>query len=323
MRFINISADMLMPETYLNTNIFLYEEQSHNRIVAFYAGYAIEENHYEEVLEKVNRGGILQINYDDRVRFCSDTDAQIEEVEQLNEFMFEMIEKEQYYKEKYMQLASQPLLLKTFFQNYTDFKPLLQNVKAQVLCFPLTLSDEVSLTIQIVEDVLDRDNSITRCAALAYSLAKLNKVDDPEILSSILLASLYKDIGLTQVIRSSVLADNSLQDQMYFKHPILSIYVLSKSGVEFSTLTKRLILEHHEKENGEGFPREKKENAIHHLSYFIQVAHTIVNLVAGRYTSQEMEWDKAFDIIIHERTIDNLDTQFPYMIKELIKTLKS
>lgn len=323
MRFVNISIDMLMPETVLQVPIFMYEEQSQTRKVVFYAGYTIEEETYEQVYDNASKGALIQISYDDIETFCKDVDIEEDEVEQLNEFLFEMIEKEQYYIDSYQKKSEENIQLKTFFSETADFKQLLELVKAQVCCFPLTISEEVSLTVQIVEKLFIRQSSPIKVAVLAYLLAKQDKISDPKMLSSLLLAGLFQDIGLTQLLRESAINDSQEFDDFYLKHPMLTIYVLSKSGVEFSTLTKRIILEQHEQLNGEGFPRGKKEENIHYLTHYLRAAYTCVYLVEDRYNTKDIEWIKAFDILANERAVEGVNTIFPKKIKDIMLSLKS
>ena len=324
MRFVTIVKDMIMPESTLRLPVFLFDKQSKQRIVAFYAGVEIEEDKFEEVITKVDKGGILQIAYDDITLFCEDVKCNKAQIIQENEFLFEMIEKEETFNDEYSELANSSIQLKTFFaKEEVSFIDLIKQVQAEVMCFPLTCSDEVSLTIQLAHELFARDIIPVRCATIAYTLAKLNKVEDPVTLSSVILAGLFKDLGLNQIQRDAAISEDESMDNMYLKHPMLTIYVLSKASVDFSLLTKRLILEHHEQESGEGFPRGKKEDSIHFLSHCVQASHAITSLVEGGFNNQKYDWNKAFDILINEREIPGLNTSFPRHVRDLIETLKS
>lgn len=324
MRFVNITTNFIVAESILRCPIFLLDTQSKLRIVVFYAGYAIEEEKFEEVLHIVEKGGVVQISYDDIALFCEDTKCDKSLIIQENKFLFTMIETEENHKVKYSKLAENKLMLKIFFANdKLNFIELIKQVQAEVMCFPLSINEEVSITIQLVEELFTRDIFPVRCAVMAYSLAKLNKINSPETLCSVILAGLFKDLGLNQIMRSAAIEEDEAQDEMYLKHPMLTIYILSKASIDFSVLTKRLILEHHEKDNGEGFPRGKKEKSIHFLSHYLQVADVIIGLVEGRYNNQSYSWNKAFDIIINQREIPNLNTSFPNQLMELLESLKS
>lgn len=322
MMFLRVPEDVLQVDAQYPFDIFIYDRISQKRVVAFYAEYELEDEKVDEIFSMVRRGGILQIVFDEKDIFCELTKVTTDELIDLNKYLFEMIELEEQRAKDYGEKAEETILLKTFFQESQSFKDLIDIVKAQVLLFPLSISDEVSLTTNLVETILTRDIPSVRETCIAYSLAKLNKVEDPEILSAVILASLFKDFGLSQVCRDEIFKTEG-HDDFYFKHPMLSIYVLSKSNVQFSKLTKRLILEHHEVIDGTGFPRNKKEEFIHFLSHIIRVSNEICNLVNGKYNSTIYDWNQAFDIIIHEREVPGLKNLFPNPIVDLIKSLKT
>lgn len=109
---------------------------------------------------------------------------------------------------------------------------------------------------------------VNGCSFLYFLLKKLKKEDELEILE-ILSAYFLKDIGISQIS-----FDNRFNeaDDLYRKHPMLSIYFMSKFGFEPSKELKRYILEHHEQINGMGFPREKNQDQIHPNSLLIALA---------------------------------------------------
>lgn len=318
MRFINIPHDIFFADASYSFDIFLYDKNSDSRIVSFYASTTIDAEREDKYLSMVRKGASFQILHDELDSFCSETQIPQKDIEDINKTLFDMIYLEIARKNKYLELSSENIHLKKFFSSDKNFNTLIKVTNAQILLFPLTISYEVTFTTHLVEKLFTQQIPVVFEAVLTFQFAKLLKVEDPEVLSSALLASMFKDLGTTQV---PVDFDDI---NFYEKHPMLTILILSKFNFSFSNLTKRLILEHHEVYDGSGYPRNKQDTNIHFLTHAIRLSHELINLVkVGKYENTQYDWLDAFNIIISEREVEGFNNKFPPFIIDLIRSLKT
>ena len=144
------------------------------------------------------------------------------------------------------------------------------------MCFDLSISQNVSDCTVLVDRMFEKDLLPVKVAVFSYFFAKRNGISDPEILADIIMASLFKDFGHAMLARELLVDEKYMgEDSDYAKHPMMSIFLLSKVGGEFTKNLKRYILEHHEQADGSGFPREKRELQISMVSFIINLSEQI------------------------------------------------
>jgi len=323
MRFLNIRSFWLRVDGKYPVNLFLYDSMREKRLVALYINSPVTEQLLEDWDTIEENGGFIQITYKDEQSFLEQAKLSPEDLRSANKEYYDSIELQQKRLDQYEHKTKDVFLLKTFLMNLDNsgHTKLIERVRAEVLQFPLNVSPSVSLLTFMVEKLFIRDTLPNRVAALAYMLAKLNKISDPEQLSQILLTALLKDIGFNQIKKSFFDDNDYLKTSLYKKHPMLSIYIMSKSGFEFPKHMKRLILEHHEQMDGEGFPRGKSDDHIDFLSYFAHVADHLVMFSEGYITGTKCEIIDVVKLITKESTREGLVTSFPGPIIESLRSL--
>jgi HD-GYP domain-containing protein (c-di-GMP phosphodiesterase class II) len=306
-------------------DIFLFDKDRNSRLVALYQGSKIDDEMMLEWINIEKKGGHLQIIGEEIEAFSTQAKIDIKDIENTNSFLFKMMRIEEEREKTFSSVYDNTFLLKTFLhENSKDgFMHLIKRVHDEVMLFPLSISKEVSFTTDLVSKLFIRDMIPIRIACIAYLLARMNKIVDPEKLSSIILASLIKDLGRNQINRSLFQNLDYFTDDLYHKHPMLSIFLMGKTGFDFSKLTKRLVLEHHEDTEGTGFPRNKKEDNIENLSFFVNISDQLVMLVEGMITGEKVEINKALKMFSLQTTVDNLNTNYPKAIIDTIKSLIS
>ena len=323
MRFIKVKRSFFSLEQTLTMPIFLYDPQREQRKVTLYSNSPITEELIGEWEQAEEKGGHLQIIWEEKESFCDQLELNYIEIEKNNEFLFKMLAKENKRIQLYEDKVESNFHLKSFLVKNLDsnYLPLIQRVHDEVMLFPLGVSDEISMVTELVEKLFVRDLIPVRIAALSYYLAKLNKVTDPESLSSVILAALIKDIGLNQINVSEAMKKQHKEGDLFYKHPMLSVFLMSKTGFEFSTLTKRLVLEHQEVSNGTGYPRGKKEDKIEPLSQLIQAADQYAMLVEGYITGNKMEPSKAIRALAQGTPVKGLVNTYPLSVVDTLKSL--
>lgn len=323
MDFFKINSSFLNIEAVYTFNLFLFDEARDARIVALHANSEVTQENMDYWIKTERKGGYLQILRSEIDIFCKDTSTSVDDVKKINAFVLKMENLEKERESLYAKaIAENSFVFKTFISNVSNnnITELIKRVKSEVLLFPLSLSEEVSFTTELVQKIFNYDILPVKIASFAYMFAKLNKVEDPEVLSSIVLSSLFKDIGYNQINRNQFLKNIYHDNDLYKKHPMLSLFILAKSGFEFSKLTKRIILEHHELIDGSGFPRGKKEDYILMASFIVHISDQVILLSEGLIDGKKIDIVKAMNTISSEMPISNLAIKFPRNLMDNLKT---
>jgi HD-GYP domain-containing protein (c-di-GMP phosphodiesterase class II) len=261
-------------------NIFLYDNERDARIVAIYPGTKITQEHLDEWEAFVDKGAKIQVHYGDIEEYCDELEVGIAEIQKWNHVYFFCKELEEKRAKKYTAIAKEPFEVRNEFieaSEKNNFTRIITRVRAEILTLPLNQSKNISFCTEIVDKLFTKDILPVRSACVAYFIALQNNLTDTELLADIIIGSLIKDVGHSLIKYSVFESTEDLMDNnLYLKHPMLSIYLLTKCGHEFSSELKRIILEHHEDSRGMGFPRGKKEDHIDIKSFIVSVADQIV-----------------------------------------------
>ena len=317
-------------------NIYFYDPIREQRLVDVYATTKLSEDHFEKWHLYITKGGYLQIDFDDTEIFYEECDKDFSDLRSANPFYFKMLDLQEKRILEYQEQANATFHLREVINNISDsddFKPLINRVKSEIMCFPLYISNTVSICTELVDKTFHRDIIPVRAACIAYVFAKQNKIEDIEILASLVIASLSQNIGYG-LLNHDLLSDylKLVDDDIFLKHPMLSIYLLSKTGFEFDKLTKRFILEHHEQSDGSGFPRGKKEDHIHFCSFIINLADQVIQYSSGNINGRKTSLVNTIKLFHKSIPTPGININFPqrlteslrvYILNEIEEELKS
>ncbi|MDP7320008.1 MAG: HD domain-containing phosphohydrolase [Bacteriovoracaceae bacterium] len=318
--FYKLKSDFFELDRVYSFNIFLFDKMREHRIVALYANSPLTGELKESWLELEAKGAYLQLYKDDKDDFHYETNVSHDELMELNAFYFKMFNLQESRLKKYEEKAKEKFLLKKTLQTIAktnDFLPLIERVKSEVMCYPLYESDLTSMCTEVVDKTFSRDMLPVRVAAFAFFLARQNKITDREKLVAIIMASLMKDFGLsvlsTELFKNYADLENH---NIYLKHPMLSIYILSKIGYEFPTEIKRIILEQHEQTDGSGFPRQKKEDHIAYLSFIVNLSDQIIMYSSGKINGRKTDLIKTIELFHKGVSAEGVNVNFPPRLLE-------
>jgi HD-GYP domain-containing protein (c-di-GMP phosphodiesterase class II) len=325
MRFLHVSSKMLSIDDVYEFPIFLFDPAREQRIVALHPASPVTEELVEQWEMIENKKGYLQIAVEDEDQFIEKTQTVQEEIHKLNEFQIRMFDLWQQRLSEYSDIITQSFSFKDELHQAiekNDYMSLVQRAKAELLLFPITISKEVSMMTQLAERVFVQDSFITRSVSFAYFFAKRFGVKDQVSLANIVIATLSKDVGQV-LINLDDLRDTEaiLENKNYLKHPMLSIYLLSKFPVDFGKTTKRIILEHHEQIDGSGFPRGKKESHISILSQIVHLTDYIFKSSMGLIDGNKKD---LLQVMKKASRKENLEKNVPNVsesIKDILRTL--
>ena len=149
-----------------------------------------------------------------------------------------------------------------------------------------------------------------RVSQLAYSLGKGLEIKGDK-LDKLKTAGLLHDIGKIAIDYSIIEKEGSLSDKEYKeikKHPEMGYRILN-SSMEYQDIAK-IVLYHHEKIDGSGYPKGIKGNEIPIESKIISIVDAYDAMTSSRpYRPKGMSSEKAAQIIK-----ENLGTQFDFEI---------
>jgi len=97
------------------------------------------------------------------------------------------------------------------------------------------------------------------------------------------IAALFHDIGMLKLPPESYLGKGELSEEdrkMIYVHPIAGHNLLK--GFDFPPVVSKAVLEHHERENGTGYPNRKSAESIHLYAKIITVACSYAAIMSNR-----------------------------------------
>jgi hypothetical protein len=152
-----------------------------------------------------------------------------------------------------------------------DFNILMGIIQAELACDPQDISNYASTVSESIEKLLRRDSKISRMICFSFCCYKMLQYDDRELLYDFLGALIFKDLGLSQNNPKDIWEKNDL----YFKHPYYTLFLLKKMPIELSKRTYFFILDHHENQDGSGFSRQKVGANYHPLCDILKITEQI------------------------------------------------
>lgn len=159
-----------------------------------------------------------------------------------------------------------------------NFEKIIEFARVEILTFSVTQSHTISLALHFTKTHLNKDNFINRIVATSYLFAKAINILDTEALADIICGAYLSHIGLTQLpltlIRKPVLSLGEKDKKLFSKHTILGNHLIKKGHLEISERCKRIVLDHHERVGGGGYPSMKYGESIEMLSLLVgSIAH--------------------------------------------------
>jgi hypothetical protein len=173
-----------------------------------------------------------------------------------------------------------PLIeLRQAFQD-NDFNLLMGIIQSELALDPQDISSYATTISDGLEKLLRRDSKISRMVCFSYCIYKMLKYEDRELLYDFLGALIFKDLGLSQNNPNNIWDKNDL----YFKHPYYTLFLLKKMPIELSKRTYFFILDHHENQDGTGFSRQKVGAHYHPLCDVLKVSE---HIFSGKKSTEE------------------------------------
>jgi response regulator RpfG family c-di-GMP phosphodiesterase len=241
---------------------------SHKKFSMFLNGNRPLSKEHENFLNYIlERGGKLAILKNQRKTFLIAQETTAAEIPSLKERELHPLEKERLMNIKFKEIYDEKIgafSLQSEFEvacQNDNFEKIIEYTRIEILTFSVTLSATVSLAIHLAKTQLDKDNFLNRIVAVSYLLAKNCNIVDQDALSDVICGAYLSHLGLTQtpltIARTPYNQLSPKEKLLFQKHTILGHHLIKKSKIDLSERCKKIILDHHERAGGNGYPSMK------------------------------------------------------------------
>ncbi len=154
-----------------------------------------------------------------------------------------------------------------------DFTRIIEHARVEILTFSVTNSHTVSLALELAKKHLNKDSFLNRIVATSYLFTKAMDIVEEASLADVICGAYLSHIGYSQLplsmVRTPTLNLFDKDKKLFEKHTILGNHLLKKSGLQLSERARRIILDHHERVSGGGYPSMKYGESIELLSLIV------------------------------------------------------
>lgn len=313
-------------------HIFVYNP-SNNSYNPFLFANSPLTNEKSDFLEFIlSKGGELAVDMKQKKTFLIHGDLNEEDIPSLNiqEHELERSRKENQSNLEMQNATNGEVKFKEDLKKSIDednFTEMISRVKDEVMTFSVRKSHTVSLSSYLGEKLLIEDHFINRIVAVSYYMAKNCDMRDEEALADIICAAFFCHLGHTQLdsklTHKAHLEFTESELKQYKKHPNLSHHLLNKSGVELSERCMNIIFQHHERNDGSGYPMYKKGEHIDQLSLILGAVSHIFEYSYGHVTGSKTEMVKVIRNLKNKSFTAGLEFEFGDKIYESLINILS
>lgn len=130
---------------------------------------------------------------------------------------------------------------------------------------------------------------------------------DEKELAELSLGGLLHDVGHSlmspAVVTKPISALTADEFKLYREHIIEGAMILEEFGTELPSLTRLIVMQHHERFDGTGFPNAIRGFEIDERVQLIHLADIVADYVLGRMTGKELDPADAFDQLGQEMKV--------------------
>lgn len=167
-----------------------------------------------------------------------------------------------------------------------NFEKIIEYARVEIITFSVTRSPTITVAILLAKLHLIKDNYLNRIVAVSYFFAKTANILEADSLADVVCGAFFAHLGYTQLplkfMRTPVLSLSSKDKKLFEKHTILGHHLINKGHLKISERCKRIILDHHERVSGGGYPSMKSTQSIEHLSLIVGGVAFLFEYSTGR-----------------------------------------
>ncbi|MGZ3787718.1 MAG: HD domain-containing phosphohydrolase [Bacteriovorax sp.] len=206
-----------------------------------------------------------------------------------------------------------------------NFEKIIEFARTEILTFSVTHSPTVSLALELSKHHLNQDNFTNRIVASSYLFAKTNNIQDQAALADVVCGAYLAHVGYTQLAMTLVKTPSmnlyEKDKKLFEKHTILGNHLIKKGHFDLSERCKKIILDHHERAGGGGFPGMKYGDSIEILSLIVgSIAH-LFEYSSGKINGSKMPIRSIIISIKNKNFLPGLEFDFGDKIYNSLVTL--
>lgn len=301
-----------------NYNLFLNGNNPLTDELDFFLSYLLE------------KGGTLAISRSQRRTFLTEQEFNESEIPSLCKNLH-VLEKElqtNIQRRETFEIKNGPLIFPSEFElacETDDFSKIIQYARLEILTFSVTESKTVSLALQLAKTHLIGDDFLNRIVAVSYYFAKTLDINDIVTLADIVSGAYLSHIGYTQLPSKLLTTPRNLlsakDKKLYEKHTILSNHLIKKSQLEITETCQKIVMDHHERINGGGYPSMKYENSIEIEALIVGCISHVFEFSSGKMNGKSRTIKSVISSIKTKTPSKGLEFDFGSKVLKSVVTL--
>lgn len=291
----------------------------------------LTKEHNEFLDYILDRGGKLAILKNQRKTFLMAQETEAAEIPSLKERELHPLEKERIMNLKLKEmhdLKNGSFSLQSEFEKAAssdNFETIIENAKVEIITFSVTTSATISMAIHLAKNCLIKDNFLNRIVAVSYFLAKNCNINDEDALADIICGAYFAHIGLTQtpltIVRTPYKNLGEKEKSLFQKHTILGHHLIKKSQIQLSERCKKIILDHHERTSGNGYPSMKYGEQVETLSQVVGGVSHLFEYSSGRISGSKLSMKSVIVALSSKSYLPGLEFDFGDLVFQSIISL--
>ena len=329
--FFLIEKEHLKEKKTFPFQLYIFNPSQKNYSLFLNGNRPLTREHGEFLDYMLERGGKIAILKNQKRTFLVAQDTEASEIPSLKERELHPLEKERIMNLKLKEMFEQKNGAFSLQSEFTkacennDFLLLIETARMEILTFSVTSSPTISLALHLTKTHLSADTYTNRVVAVSYLMAKNLNIVDEEALSDLICGAYFSHIGLTQlpltIVRKPYMELGATERSLFQKHTILGHHIIKKSQIDLSDRCKKIILDHHERAGGNGYPSMKYGEQIETLSQILGAVSHIFEYTTGKIIARKTTMRVTLNLIKEKSYLPGLEFDFGEKVFQSIISL--
>lgn len=332
-QYFHIDSDVLGDSQLFSFHIYIYNATNFKYSPFLFANSPLTNDKSEFLSFMLDRGAEIAIDVSQKRTFLNAMDLEENEVPSLKEP--EKTEDELDREKKISELETKKESEGSYnFQSEfgqsirnNNFAAMIERARDEIITFSVRVNHTVSLARYLSEKLMTEDNFNNRIVAVSYFLTKNCDIKDEQSLGDLVCAAFFCHLGHTQLDFSlshkPTLEMTEEEGKRYKKHAGLSQHLLNKSEVDLTGRSKQVIITHHERYDGSGYPTGKRGDYLDVLSLILGAVSHIFEFSEGKINGRVTPITSVINFMKNKTFSAGLEFEFGDKIYENIITLLS
>jgi response regulator RpfG family c-di-GMP phosphodiesterase len=318
--YFHISINHLKDQKIFPFNLFLYNPLSRVYTLYLEANGPLLEEKLNFLALISRKGGIIAVSLKQKKTFLTHLEHKEEDIPSLKRTIVSEQEKQSMmFQEllRHREEKSGKFYFKDAFNSAAerdDYLQIIEQCHDEILAFSYKINSTVSMAIYLADIFLTKDTHLNRVVAASYFIAKQSGIEKIEALGELICAAFLHNVGSTVIDYNKAqkpLTELDQKDQiMRKKHGMLADYVIKRSKFNLTERCVKIIIQHHERYNGTGYPNELKGDQIDPLALIIGAVSHVFEFSSGQINGSTTPIKSVLSSIKNKNYTTGLDLEF-------------